>query len=48
MTRLIKTEKNTILDAIILFARLNLVIIPENSDIISKNKIKQGMNNLLF
>lgn len=46
MTRLIKTAKNTILGVIILFARLNLFIIPINSDIIDKNKIKQGMYKL--
>jgi len=48
MTRLIKTAKNTILGVIILFARSNLFIIPINSDIIDKNKIKQGMYNLFF
>lgn len=47
MTRLIKTAKNTILGVIILFARSNLFIIPINSDLIDKNKIKQGMYNLL-
>ncbi|GIP29506.1 hypothetical protein J23TS9_46360 [Paenibacillus sp. J23TS9] len=50
MARLIKTANSTIIGTIIiLFGKMmNLFIIPIDSDTISKNKIKQGINNLLF
>lgn len=50
MTRLIKTANSTIIGTIIiLFGRMmNFCIISIDIDTISKNKRKQGMNNLLF